>query len=60
MTCSHADKNCPTVTGASLRIPITFEDPKAADGTAKEAATYDKRSAQIAREMLYAFSLVKG
>jgi hypothetical protein len=60
MTCAQADKNCPTVSGASLRIPITFEDPKASDDTAKEADTYDERCAQIAREMLYVFSLMKG
>jgi protein-tyrosine-phosphatase len=60
MTCSQADKNCPVVKGASLRLPITYEDPKAADDTPGEAAKYDERCAQIARELLYAFSLVKG
>jgi protein-tyrosine-phosphatase len=59
MTCSHADKNCPTVQGAAFRIAISFDDPKLADGTPHEAATYDERSAQIAREMLFVFSLVK-
>jgi protein-tyrosine-phosphatase len=59
MTCAQADKNCPLVHGASYRLSIPYEDPKAADGTPAEAATYDERCAQIAREMLYAFSLVK-
>jgi arsenate reductase len=60
MTCSQADKACPIVHGASLRLPVTYEDPKDADGTPAEAAKYKERCAQIAREMLYAFSLVKG
>ena len=58
MTCTSADKNCPNVGGASARIAIPFEDPKVADGTAIEAAKYDERAAQIARELLYAFSRV--
>jgi protein-tyrosine-phosphatase len=59
MTCSHADKNCPTVVGASVKIAIPYEDPKEADGKANETAVYNERSRQIAREMLYIFSLVK-
>lgn len=59
MTCSHADKNCPTVAGASLRVPVHYEDPKAADGTPQEAATYDARAKQIATELFYVFSRVK-
>lgn len=59
MTCSHADKNCPIVQGASIKIAIPYEDPKAADGKANEAAVYDERCKQIATEMLYVFSLVK-
>ncbi len=57
MTCSDADKNCPVVPGAAFRISIPYVDPKLSDGTPEEAATYDDRSAQIAREMLYVFSL---
>jgi hypothetical protein len=59
MTCSSADKNCPVVRGAAERVSLPYDDPKIADGTAEEAATYDDRCAQIAREMLYAFSLVE-
>lgn len=59
MTCSQADEACPIVAGADERIAIPYEDPKVADGTLEEAAKYDERSAQIAREMLYLFSLVK-
>lgn len=57
MTCSSADKSCPTVPGAVKRIAIPFEDPKVADGTPEEASKYDERSSQICREILYAFSL---
>ena len=58
MTCSSADDACPNVAGADQRIAITYEDPKAFDGTPKEAHMYDERCAQIAREMLYMFSLL--
>ena len=58
MTCSHADKNCPVAIGCDLRLAIRYEDPKVSDDTPQEAATYDERCAQIAREMLYAMSLV--
>ncbi len=60
MTCTQADKNCPTVSGASMRIAIPYEDPKAFDGTERESDAYDDRARQIAREMLYVFSLVRG
>lgn len=59
MTCSEADKNCPAIPGASLRVPIPYEDPKKADGTAQEAAAYDERCKQIATEMFYLMSQVK-
>ncbi|MEM7706412.1 MAG: protein-tyrosine-phosphatase [Pseudomonadota bacterium] len=58
MTCSDADKNCPTVEGASFRVAIPYEDPKAFDGTEREAAAYDERCRQISREMLWLFSQV--
>ncbi|NJN24753.1 MAG: protein-tyrosine-phosphatase [Cyclobacteriaceae bacterium] len=60
MTCSHADKNCPTVAGASLRVAVPYEDPKVADNTPEESATYDERCKQIATEEFYLFSQVKG
>ncbi len=53
MTCDHADKNCPVVEGSLLRVPVHYEDPKVSDGTPAEAATYDERCRQIAREMLF-------
>ena len=58
MTCDHADKNCPTVKGCSLRVAVTYKDPKEFDGTPQEAAGYDERCQQICREMLYLFSKV--
>ncbi len=58
MTCSAADQACPVVAGSARRIAITYEDPKDADDTPEEEARYDERCAQIAREMLYAMSLV--
>ncbi|MCE3008649.1 MAG: protein-tyrosine-phosphatase [Bacteroidetes bacterium] len=58
MVCSDADEACPYVPGASLRVALPYADPKASDGTPQEAATYDERCAQIAREMLFLFSLL--
>lgn len=58
MTCSDADKACPFVAGSALRIALPYVDPKVSDGTPEEAATYDERSRQIAREMVYLFSQV--
>lgn len=53
MTCSDADENCPLIPGAAFRLPLTYEDPKAADGTPEEAVRYDERVRQIGREILY-------
>ena len=58
MTCSDADEACPMVDGAASRFSITYEDPKVSDGTSEEKARYEERSQQIAREMLFLFSLV--
>jgi len=59
MTCSQADKMCPLVKGASLRISLPFDDPKEFDGTPQETARYDERCQQIAREILFVFSKVQ-
>ncbi len=53
MTCSDADQNCPVVFGAKSRIPVTYNDPKASDGSGNEAQVYSERARQIATEMLY-------
>jgi len=58
LTCNEADEACPVVTGASSRFSITYEDPKAYDGTPEEESAYEQRSQQIAREMFYLFSRV--
>ena len=58
MTCSEADANCPVVIGATRRISLTYEDPKAFDGTPQASDGYADRARQIGREMLYAFSQV--
>ena len=54
MTCTEADGACPVVPGALVRIPLTYEDPKVADDTPAEAATYAARCRRIAVEMRYA------
>ncbi|GAB5524416.1 MAG: protein-tyrosine-phosphatase [Roseivirga sp.] len=60
MTCSHADENCPFIAGADQRIPLRYEDPKAFDNTDLEEEKYDERSIQIATELFYVFSKLKG
>ena len=59
LTCSQADGGCPFIAGAEKRIPITFEDPKAFDGTPQQEEKYNERSMQIATEMGYVFSRIK-
>lgn len=59
MTCTQADKACPTVNGARLRVAIPYKDPKAFDNTSEESAKYDERCRQISREMLFVFSQVR-
>jgi arsenate reductase (thioredoxin) len=56
MTCSTADKACPIVKGAALRIAIPYDDPKEFDGTPQETSKYDERCRQIAREIFYLFA----
>lgn len=59
MTCSHADENCPYVTGCEQRFAIRYEDPKEFDDTPLQSAMYDSRSFQIATEMFYVFSKIE-
>ena len=59
MTCSHADENCPVVTGMEKRISLPYNDPKDFDGTPQEAEKYSERVIEIGTEILYAFSQVK-
>ena len=58
MTCSSADQGCPFIAGAEIRIPITYEDPKAFDGTNLMDEKYTERSLEIASEMHYVFSQI--
>ena len=59
MTCSQAVEGCPFIAGAEKRFPITYEDPKAFDGTEEESKKYLERSTQIATELKYVFSNIK-
>lgn len=58
MTCSHADENCPVISGMEKRISLPYDDPKDFDGTPEESEKYLERVNEIGREILYAFSLV--
>jgi protein-tyrosine-phosphatase len=55
MVCTDADEACPAVPGAAARFALPYVDPKLADGSATEAATYDQRCVQIARQQFYLF-----
>jgi arsenate reductase len=59
MTCSDADEGCPVIYGSDARFSITYEDPKAYDGTQKEREAYADSNRRIAREMLYLFSRIQ-
>jgi len=58
MVCSSADDNCPFISTAAKRILLSFEDPKASDGTDQQKEVYADRSLQIASEFFYVFSKV--
>jgi arsenate reductase len=60
MTCNNADEGCPMVFGAEARFPIKYDDPKAFDGTELMDTKYAERSLEIAAEMHYVFSKIKG
>lgn len=59
LTCDSADKGCPFILGAEKRIPVTYVDPKAFDGTDIQKTKYLERSQQIGTEMSYVFSKIK-
>ncbi len=54
--CSDAEAGCPLIKGADQRIFLPYDDPKVADGTGEMQQRYDERTAEIGREILYAFA----
>ncbi|MCA9295059.1 MAG: hypothetical protein KC983_01055 [Phycisphaerales bacterium] len=60
MVCSSADAACPILPGATDRLAIRYDDPKSADDTDEETATYDACCARIAREMMFVMRRVAG
>ena len=58
LVCDDANETCPLVPGAELRLPLTYTDPKAYDGTDLEAKKYLEKSEEIGREMLFVLSQV--
>ena len=58
MVCTQADEGCPVVLGNDFRLSLPYDDPKAFDETALEAAKYSERARQIGRQMLYLLSQV--
>ncbi|MCF8256259.1 MAG: protein-tyrosine-phosphatase [Flavobacteriales bacterium] len=59
MVCTDAEQNCPFVAGASHRFSLSFEDPKASDGSPDEVEVYDASVAEIGREMLFLFEQIR-
>ena len=53
MVCSDADRKCPVVPGAALRLPIPYVDPKSSDATELERETYLARLDEIAADMFW-------
>jgi arsenate reductase (thioredoxin) len=52
LVCSDADAECPIVPGASLRVSMTFIDPKVYDDGIFEAKKYAERRDDIGRTFL--------
>lgn len=59
MVCSEADRSCPHVEGADLRVSLAYDDPKYYDNTPSQDQKYDERCRQIAREMFFLMDYVK-
>lgn len=53
LVCAEADEACPLVSGADIRIALPYGDPKAYDGSKREAEAYDQSVRQIGTEMLF-------
>lgn len=60
MVCSDADQSCPVVLGADKRFSLPYTDPRYSDNTVSEVSKYDEICQQIACEMFYVASRVKG
>jgi hypothetical protein len=58
MVCAEADKACPFVEGADLRIGLPYQDPKEFDNSPLEDTKYDERCKQIATEMFFVMDIV--
>lgn len=58
LCCSDADESCPIIEGSIARVPLHYTDPKTADGTSHEAASYDQCSRVIGTEMFFLMSRV--
>lgn len=54
-TCSNADENCPFIPEAIARFHLPFVDPKSADNTPLQEASYLKANQQIAGEIHFIF-----
>lgn len=52
MVCTEADAECPTIPGASVRISMTFLDPKSYDDGLLENKKYAERRDDIGRTFL--------
>jgi arsenate reductase len=59
MCCSDVDETCPIVSGAAIRIPLHYDDPKLADDTPEEEARYDERCWQIGCDMFQMMAMVE-
>ncbi|MFM7096357.1 MAG: hypothetical protein ACKO16_02965 [Gemmataceae bacterium] len=54
LVCDEADASCPSVGGASQRIPMPFKDPKAFDDSSLENFKYAQCRDEIGQVMLWA------
>ncbi|MEH0157406.1 protein-tyrosine-phosphatase [Limibacter armeniacum] len=59
MVCSEADRACPIIPGATLRVALPYTDPRKFDGTEEEEKAYDIVCKQIARDLIYLMAKVK-
>ena len=53
MTCSDAEKSCPSDSRSIRNISMIYQDPKVFDNTEKEREEYSNTSELIAEELNY-------
>lgn len=58
MTCNSAAEHCPVVLGAESRWVLSYQDPKAADGSHRESESYRATRDAVGADLYYLFQKI--